>query len=333
MAISIVPCSDFLELRQHPVPTPKHIFFSKEWVEFIKESQNAQPVFLKLYNQKEYIGYFVGFIVKKFGFRILGSPFPGWTTMYLGCNLINKNDQGSVIAALLKYSFNELKCHHFEMVDREFSQSDYSNLDVGIFYQDSLEIDLTLSSEELYRNLSSKSCRYCIRKAKKNGIHTVIAEDGNLFVSEYYDQLKDVFKKQGLVPTYDSKRVSKLIQHLLPSGNLLLLRTLNSSGKCIATGIFPALNETMVFWGGASWRSEQKFCPNELMIWNAMQYWKEKNIARFDMGGGRGYKRKYGGYPISIPGIRVSKYPLLGHARNQAQKMFSNLQRIKGKFS
>lgn len=33
------------------------------------------------------VGYFTGMIVRKIGLRILGSPFPGWSTDYMGLSL------------------------------------------------------------------------------------------------------------------------------------------------------------------------------------------------------------------------------------------------------
>src|SRR3546814_11975205 len=44
------------------------------------------------------------------------------------------------------------------------------------------------------------------------------------FAAEFHTQLIDVFSRQGLVPTYSQKRVQTLIDHVHPSGSLLLLR-------------------------------------------------------------------------------------------------------------
>lgn len=249
--------------------------------------------------------------------------------MYMGLNLINGNDRTEIISSIVTYALNDLGCVHFEMVDRGNSVQDIENLGGDIFFQESLEIDLTLSEEELYKNMSSKSCRYSIRKAEKMGVRITHDYHEN-FADEYYGQLCDVFKKQDLVPTYDKARVKSLIENLYPSGNLLLLRALDVKNKCIATGIFPAFNKLMIFWGGASWREAQKLCPNEALIWYAMRYWKDKGIGKFDLGGGRGYKKKYGGCPIEVPGLRVSKYRFIGSCRNIAEKYYRYLQKING---
>ena len=87
----------------------------------------------------------------------------------------------------------------------------------------------------------------CETETEKSGVTIEEASDED-FAEEYYDQLKDVFGKQGLVPTYDLARVRQLIKHLRPTGRLLLLRARNAEGRCIATGIYPAMNRLSHFW-------------------------------------------------------------------------------------
>jgi hypothetical protein len=67
------------------------------------------------------------------------------------------------------------------------------------------------------------------------------------FVDDYYSQLRNVFAKQHLVPTYGMGRVSALIRHLQPTGNLLL-RAIDAEGHGIATGIVPAMHDRAYFW-------------------------------------------------------------------------------------
>ena len=54
------------------------VFQTRPWLEFIAQTQNAKPMIAALREDDETVGYFTGLIVKKFGFTILGSPFPGW---------------------------------------------------------------------------------------------------------------------------------------------------------------------------------------------------------------------------------------------------------------
>jgi lipid II:glycine glycyltransferase (peptidoglycan interpeptide bridge formation enzyme) len=145
-------------------------------------------------------------------------------------------------------------------------------------------------------------CRRSIRKAKKCGVVVYKHRTCNI-ADDYHTQLTDVFAKQQLIPTYGIERVRALIQRILPTGMLLLLRARDPEGHCIATGIFLIKNDRMYFWGGPSWRTYQHLHPNEPLMWAAMQYGKAHGARVLDLGGGAGhYKKKYGGYPIACHG-------------------------------
>ena len=107
---------------------------------------------------------------------------------------------------------------------------------------------LSQDEEAIYKGFSAKSCRYSIRKAERLGVVIEEARD-DAFADEYYAQLVEVFANQGLTPTYGVARVRLLIKHLLPSGCLLLLRARDSEGRCIATGIFPGMNQMSLLLG------------------------------------------------------------------------------------
>ncbi len=302
------------------------IFQSGEWIRFIAESQKAIPVFAILKKDGETVGRFAGLIVRKLGVKILGAPFPGWTTAYMGINLMPGISRQEALKALKVFAFKELGCHHMEIMDRNITSADFMQADFRFRIVHGFEIDLSASEENLFSNMTS-ACRRCIRKAEKTGVVVEAVWDES-FAELYYAQLQDVFRKQNLTPTYPIERVRLLIKHLLPSGNLLLVKASDPEGTCIATGIFPAANQTMYFWGGASWRRFQEYRPNEAVQWFAMRYWKARGITRYDMGGGGEYKRKYGGEEINIPWGRASGSPWIELFRNAAKTVASLKQRM-----
>jgi predicted N-acyltransferase len=301
---------------------------TREWLQFVSSTQKAEPVIAVVEDGDRVVGRFTGLIVKKAGVRILGSPFQGWTTSYMAFNLEPSVSRLEALEALQRFAFSDLGCVHFELMDRRISLEDAQR--AGLLFQvhPGFEIDLSRSEDELFAAMNS-ACRRCIRKAEKSGVIIEQAHDA-AFADDYYTQLRDVFAKQGLVPTYPKARVSALIEHLLPSGRLLLVRARSADGTCIATGIFPGMNDTTFFWGGASLRQHQSLRPNEAVQWFAMRYWKERGIRKYDMGGGGEYKRKYGGREIAVPWIRKSRHPVLESLRNNAKYLFSLKQRVYG---
>ena len=296
----------------------RNVYQTREWVSFTAKTQQANPVLASVKDEGETVGLFTGLIVRPYGIRILGSPFRGWTTAYLGFNLRAGVSRRAAVEALVPFAFDRLRCMHIELRDRHLEVEDVEGIGFANSPKTIFEVDLRPSEDDLFARMTS-ACRRCIRKAENVGVSIEEADELE-FANEYYTQLQDVFAKQSLVPTYDTDRVAELIRHLQPTGRLLLLRARNDKGECIATGIFPAMNRTMYFWGGASFREYQILRPNESLMWYAMRYWKSRGIEWCDLGGGAEYKRKYGPLEVSVPFFRMSRFAALSGARDLAKK-------------
>lgn len=302
------------------------VFQTRDWVRFVSESQHATPVILELTGNGKTVGYFTGLTAKKFGVKILGSSFPGWTTPYMGFNLVPGASRKAALAAVEQFAWDSLKCLHMEVSDPHFQVEDGQELGFNVEFYTSYRTDLTRTEDELFNRMDS-ACRRCIRKAEKSGV--VIEEAGDeAFADEYYEQLKDVFAKQKLVPTYNVERVRTLVRCMAHTGRVLLVRARDPEGKSIASGIFPGFNHIAEFWGNASFRSGQAFRPNEAIQWYVMRYWKRRGISIYDWGGEGSYKEKYGCTMHRVPWFTKSRYKVLGTLRSEAKKMFSRKQRL-----
>jgi hypothetical protein len=306
----------------------REIFQTPEWLRFIADSQGAQPVILTVKDGSMPVGYFAGLIVRRAGLRILGSPFAGWTTPRMGIRLLPNVSRRAAVKAVMEYAFEHLKCVHLELNDVNIPLEELAGLGFHRTVWHSYLLDLTQDEQAIYSRMSSTACRYRIRKAEKLGLVIEEAHDES-FVDEYFTQLCDVFAKQSLVPTYDKERVRLLVRHLLPTGNLLLLRAREPQGRCVATSIFVGLHQFAYFWGNASWRQDQHFCPNESLQWYAIRYWKQRGVRYYDMGGGL-YKRKYGGDTTESDFLWTSKYRWITWARRAAQLTQKLRQRLAG---
>lgn len=295
------------------------LFQTSSWLAFVKSTQKAEPVFASLQDGTRTVGYFCGLIARRFGLNILGSPLPGWTTSYMGMNVAQGVSRRVGLEAVFRFAFEELNCVHVEIMDRNISLDDVKDLGMELRTFKGFEIDLAVSECRIFANMTS-ACRRCIRRAEKCGVVVEEASD-QAFAEDYYAQLQEVFRKQSLVPSYGIDRVHALIDHLKDAGHLLLLRARDPFGQCIATGIFPAMNNTMYFWGGASKRDSLAYRPNEALQWYAMRYWRARGMRCYDMGGGGEYKRKFGGTEIAVPWIRKSRYPGLSTLRGAARQM------------
>jgi Acetyltransferase (GNAT) domain len=304
------------------------VFQTRAWLRFVEEAQGATPVLAELRDGNDLAGYFTGLTFSKFGMRVLGSSFPGWTTPYIGFNLKPGVSRRAALKALEKFAWDQLKCLHMEVSDPHFTFEDGERLGFKTEFYGSYRTDLTRSEEELFNGMDS-ACRRCVRKAEKSGVTIEESQDPG-FADEYYEQLKDVFAKQSLVPTYSVERVRSLVKHVGPSGNVLLIRARDPDGKCIATGIYPGFNKIAEFWGNASFRAYQNLRPNEACHWYAMRYWKKRGVAIFDWGGEGTYKEKYGCVSHRVPWFTKSRYQIVGALRNEARNMFARKQKFLG---
>lgn len=304
------------------------LFQTEAWLRFVAETQRGEAVVARLHDGDRVVGRFTGLLVRRYGLRILGSPLPGSTSSYMGFNLVDGASRPNALRTLRSFAFDDLGCVHLELMDRYATREDLAEAGYQVAEKtmSGYQVDLSGGPEAVFTAMKP-STRRNVRKAEREGVVVEVADDA-AFADEYFAQLEDVFAKQRLRPSYDVHRVRAVIAHLGPTGRLLLLRARTPDGTCIATGIFPAANATMFFWGGASWREHQLLRPNEALQWTAMQYWMERGMTLYDMMGGGRYKRNYGARSIHVPRAHLARFQVvegLREVRRRAQKVGQRL--------
>lgn len=319
---------DKLDVNEYNQLPNKNLFTTIEWINFVKETHNAEPVIIRITEEHKLVGYFTGLLVKKFGIKILGSPFNGWTTAYMGFDVVEGYDKVDLIESITKFLFRTLKCLFIQITDRYIEEAQLKNTKYKYLMSRSIELNIDRTEEAIFKSFKSE-CRTSIRQFERRGASIEIAKPNEQFSIEYFEQLQEVFARQGLVPTYDSSRVLGLFKNLR-SNQLLCLRVRNPEGKCIATSIFVGFNQRFYFWGGASFRAFQSYRPNEYMFWYAIKYFKEKGYKYFDMYGERDYKNKFRPDKIAYPCIMIARFKILIVLRDFAKRLFWILLRIKG---
>ena len=308
------------------------IYKTKEWLEYLKLWKGIPPFVVQIQKDGETIGYFVGEVVKQV-VKIIGSPFEGTGTAHQGLSMLSSTsskERIDIYKELSKWIFKNSNALFLQVEDWQLTVEDCEG-NVKFTPVDGYLIDLNKSEDELFHNLHPSSCRSSINKSRKEGVTIRETSDVDKFVEIYYDQLLEVFAKQGLTPTYDIECVRALVKALYPS-KILLLEAVSLEGEVLATGLFPGDENLAVFWGGASYQRFQKLRPNEPLIWEGIIRWKARGTKTFDMCGIREYKRKFGPELYTKTRLYFSKYPGLLEMKNVAKKLYYGLRNLKAKF-
>lgn len=319
-----------LDLAEYNSFSSQSVFVTPAWLRFVAEDSHASPVLVRITDGQGLVGYFVGMTVRKFGIPILGSPFPGWSTCHMGLLTDRTEEKCEILRQLVPCLYRCTKCVYMEITDRDISEEQAQQAGFKTKTVGTLELSIDMDDAGLMKQMKV-DCRNFVRQFERRGARLEIAQPDDTFAQQYYTQLEDVFAKQGLVPTYSLEKVKTLLRCLKDTENLLCLRVISPDERCIATSIFLGNKQKCYFWGGASFRPDQHYRPNEYMIYTAMRYWRDQGCKTFDMVGIRDYKRKFGSHEAYYAKLTFTRLPLLITARNLASKLYYAMGAVKGK--
>src|SRR5690606_26434425 len=80
----------------------------RQWLEFVAAFTGGEVVVAQLHRRGEVLGYFSGIRFRRCGIPILGSPFRGWTTPYMGFNLAPGVSRIEALVAVERFAFRQL---------------------------------------------------------------------------------------------------------------------------------------------------------------------------------------------------------------------------------
>lgn len=320
---------DKIDIEEYYGFEKKSPFTTLPWLRFLIEDNKANPVIVRITDNNELIGYFTGLTIRKFGIKIFGSPFKGWSTCFMGYDLFDYSLIKELLEPTIEFIYKKTKCHYIEIVERNLNPDDMKNIKYKTEITSTLEIDIDKTDEELMKSFDSR-CRTIIRQFEKNDAIIEIAEPNEKYIEEIYDQLCDVFLKQNLASPYSMDKMKIFIKNLRNGEMLFCVKVLDPDGKNIASTIFYGYNKICFGWCTASYREAQHFRPNEQMIWFGLRYLRDAGYKVFDYAGKAKYKYKY--YPTEVDYLRITatKYPILITLRNLAQKTFWIWLKIRG---
>jgi hypothetical protein len=141
----------------------------RHWLQFITSFVKGEIVVAELRDLGRTLGYFTGGSLARLRRPDPGQPFRRWLTAAMGFNLASDVPRSDVLGALSDFAFRQLGCLQLEVGDYGFREREGANLGFQARARPTYVSDLTLSEDELLGRMS-RSCRWNIRKAEKNGL-------------------------------------------------------------------------------------------------------------------------------------------------------------------
>jgi GNAT acetyltransferase-like protein len=308
----------------------KTLFHETSWHRHILSIfKNSKIEYFYIKEKDKIVGYFCGLTIRKLFFNIIGSPLGGTGTNYMG-PVVNKNiDQEALFDAINNMCINK-KIAHLEICNDLLSNEVMRKYGFDRHYSITHKIMIQETEEKAFSTLKSV-CRNRIRKGKKNNLKVEITDDPSI-LDYYFEQLKEVYGKQGIAVPFQKDRVISLYESLYKIKRLLPV-WVKLKQKVIATGLFPYDENAIYFWGGASWLEYQKYYPNESLHWEIIKYAQLNHIKEYNMcGGSSQFKDKFGGNDTAHITYSKSYFYPLKYMRSIFQKAHFLELKMKGKF-
>ncbi|MDD4592672.1 MAG: hypothetical protein PHG06_19935 [Parabacteroides sp.] len=309
--------------------TDSMIFHTRQWIEFVQETKNAKPILLEIIHDGEFIGFYSGLIFSICGLKIVGSPFRGWTTLYMGFNLIKGEERIPIIQPLWQFLHKQYKCFYSEIVDWRITveAAEAAGLQYGI--QETYVKEIADDLGVILKSFSS-TCKNQIHRFERNNATIEQVQPDDTFAELYYEQLKQVFGYQNLTPSYDLLRVKALLKHLSEIAKNTLYCTIayNPDKIPIGTLIGFAYQDTAYLWGLTIIREEIYF-QSDALLWDSFRHWKEIGCVHYDLVGVRSYKEKFHPDLRKTPRITYCRVKNAIKLRDLAEKVYWRLNKIK----
>lgn len=302
------------------------IYITPEWLTFLKKAVNVEPLVVEIKKEDRTIGFFAGAMFKKFGIKIIGSPFKGWNTPYMGFALDEGVSRIEILPELWKYLNKKYKCQYMEVCDRNIDKQSIEMTKLKYITESTYVMDISKPEEELLASFT-KHCRKQMRVFINRGATVKQVAYDEEFLDRFYTMLIGVFKVQGLEPPYTKERLKMLLDSMKQE-DVLCVETYNPEGKCIGSAISLGFNESCYAFASATDRTEDYKQKNYLR-WYVIKYWKERGKKMYDLMGIRAYKLEFNPEVMEYYRIVFSKWAILLTFRNMAKKAYWTLNKIK----
>lgn len=329
-------------------------FHTKAWYKHLQNTYHYKPFLVEISSEDIVGGVFCG--IRKFGGYIYAPPMGTgtYTQGIVAFGAISNEERVLMYKELAEWVFDHGMARAIKVDDWALRQ-DYTDKEwiSEYLYRDPFlngiehigrpvyTIDLTAKEEELWNRLQYKSCKYCINKARRYGLsvrqiksHEEIAN----FVKIHVEQINDVSHRHGEKGAryQNFKELYNLCTTLFPD-KVLMLQVIgeDEDGKrqIMSSGIWIVGKSQTIWYTASSYQRYQKYCPNELMNWEAMLLLHRLGCHCANTGGVALYKKKYGSKLEYIPRMIFRKTPFTILPDEIIKSLYVKLRMLKRKWN
>jgi CelD/BcsL family acetyltransferase involved in cellulose biosynthesis len=276
---------------------PGHtVFHRTSWLTAISEAIGLEPV-LAVARRDGRCEALWPLLEQRLGpFRILGSPLPGWSTVYQGPLFKQSADPHVLLRVFMETPRLGRASYIYCKVCDEHRELDLTphGFERQHRYRTYL-VDLRQEEEALWAGLARR-CRSAVRKAQRAGL-TVVREEGTEYVDDFWKMSLDVFGRSGIKPTYSRDLLEKVAHGLSASASILVMSVMRD-GQRLSTQLLPHDGHTAYAWAAASFSEHRKLSLSNILDWESILETRRMGLSRYDLvsiyGGPGFYKKSFG---------------------------------------
>lgn len=317
---------------------------TEKWYVYLRRI-GVDPFIVSVRDETGCIGYFLGERMW-YGIPMITAPIEGIGTYTQGLNMLRETSESErieIYQALAKWIFAKRYALTMQVDDWQMRRDSPEWMPNEVFHHEVIEqysipydvrptlhVAVNKPEEELWAGLHYKSCKYSVNKANKLGLQVreiTKYDDIPAFCKLHYDQLKEVCINKGMMPKpgQSEQRMLVMCESLFPD-RVIMLEVIgkdeNGVEQVMSSGIFCVDKGQCGYFTGASYQRYQKYCPNELMVWEAMKRLSARGAGDLNFCGTMAYKLKFGTYFGYVPRLKFAKYRILINYTQYMKKIY-----------
>lgn len=256
------------------------VFHQLPWLTLIAAVHDAEPMLLRCMRDDQCEAIWPCFIVHKGPLRMIGSPMPGWNTIYLGPLFKPDADVHAAMQTML--SHRQLKkCAYLACKVRDASRPiDLRPMGFSrITRFETMLLSLEPNEQTLWANFR-RQCRNHIRQAMRHNL-AIRYESSSSCLNEYWRMTVETFAQSNTSPPFTRRFLHAMWDHLVPAGAMQILSAYHN-GERVASIILLRDSHTMYYWAGASYLKYRYLNAHSLMQWEAICHARQAGLQQYD---------------------------------------------------